>query len=48
MSSFGFWWSSSVLYGSYAWNRVLNDGISNVERSGYGRYGGLSVRCLKD
>ena len=49
LGDFGYWWSSSPS-GSYAWNRYLYHGDSNVYRNYYyydGRYG-FSVRCVRD
>jgi uncharacterized protein (TIGR02145 family) len=50
MSSYGFWWSSSVLSGSSAWFRDLADYGSFFTRdtSGSSRTSGYSVRCCRD
>ena len=48
MSSFGYWWSSSVLSGSDAWNRYLGYNTSYVTRYDYYRTDGFSVRCCRD
>jgi uncharacterized protein (TIGR02145 family) len=48
MTNYGFWWSSSVLSGSYAWNRSLNDSLSSINRNGYNRALGFAVRCCRD
>jgi uncharacterized protein (TIGR02145 family) len=48
MSGSGFWWSSSVLSGSFAWPRYLNHYNSGISRDGNGRTSGFSVRCCRD
>ncbi|NDC72947.1 MAG: hypothetical protein EBZ62_05760, partial [Sphingobacteriia bacterium] len=48
MTGDGFWWSSSVSSGSFAWYRYLfNDGSNVLRNSGY-RTVGFSVRCCRD
>jgi uncharacterized protein (TIGR02145 family) len=44
----GFWWSSSVSFGSYGWYRYLYPLYSDFFRNNNYRSNGLSVRCLKD
>ena len=44
----GYWWSSSVLSGSNAWNRYLYNYYSDNAREDFTRTYGFSVRCLKD
>jgi uncharacterized protein (TIGR02145 family) len=45
----GYWWSSSVFYGSDAWNRALSSGyVSSIFRNFGNRSSGFSVRCLKN
>ncbi|MFM7913309.1 MAG: fibrobacter succinogenes major paralogous domain-containing protein, partial [Bacteroidota bacterium] len=41
----GFWWSSSVSAGSYAWGRDLDNSFSGIGRNYYSRTYGFSVRC---
>ena len=48
MAYFGFWWASSVLSGSDAWNRGLSCYNSLIGRSSADRTFGLSVRCCRD
>jgi len=48
LSSFGFWWSSSVSSGSDAWYRLLNYSDSNFTRFDNDRTLGFSVRCCRD
>jgi len=48
MPSDGYWWSSSVSSGSYAWDRDLYNGYSTINRSYYSRTYGFSVRCCRD
>jgi uncharacterized protein (TIGR02145 family) len=44
----GYWWSSSEIGASGAWNRSLYYGSAQVYRYSYGKSSGFSVRCLKD
>jgi uncharacterized protein (TIGR02145 family) len=48
LTDVGFWWSSSDLSGSDAWNRCLLSNTSGILRSNYFRTFGFSVRCIKD
>jgi uncharacterized protein (TIGR02145 family) len=48
MAYAGYWWSSSFLSGSNAWNRNLDYSSSFVSRSNYSRTSGFSVRCCRD
>ena len=48
MTDNGYWWSSSVLSGSNAWYRYLNDNGSGIYRYNFYRTGGFSVRCCRD
>ena len=47
-TDFGYFWSSSEGYSSYAWMRGLGCSWGGVHRTDYGKEYGLSVRCLKD
>jgi uncharacterized protein (TIGR02145 family) len=40
--------SSNLYYNFYTWHREMNFDRSDVNRDAFSRYGGLSVRCLKD
>jgi len=44
----GYWWSSSVSSGSFAWGRYLFSYGRAISRNGTSRTFGFSVRCLKD
>jgi len=46
----GYWWSSTehVTYNYDAWNRAMFYDNSNVNKTGYYKYAGFSVRCIKD
>jgi len=48
MASIGYWWSSSVSSGSFAWFRVLLYNTSDIGRGNYYRSNGISVRCCRD
>jgi len=43
-----YWWSSTENSVNSAWNRYTTKSSSNVSRSGYDKYCGMSVRCVKD
>ena len=44
----GLWWSSTEFNTSNAWCRGLGYNYVGVNSSHYNKFGGLSVRCLKD
>ena len=45
----GFWWSSTEAYTDYAWSRILDYDLSNVDRVVYYlKEDGYSVRCVRD
>ena len=44
----GYWWSSSIYNTVYAWGRDLGNKNGAVNRDGYNKLLGLSVRCLRD
>ena len=46
--SYAFFWSSTEGSGNSAWYRDLTSGDSEVYRDYYYRFGGFSVRCLRD
>jgi uncharacterized protein (TIGR02145 family) len=48
IGSYGYWWRSAGSSTNDAWARGLNYGNGNVNRSGYYKESGFSVRCLKD
>ena len=48
LAGVGVWWSSSVLSGSNAWDRLLYSYYSSIYRLYNLRSSGFSVRCLKD
>ena len=48
MTVYGRFWSSSEYDADNAWSRSLNLDNSKVGRYLYGKYNGLSVRCLRD
>jgi len=48
MGHSGYFWSSSELYGSYAWHRRLISLNSSVGRYDYFKQTGFSIRCLRD
>ena len=48
IGSFGYWWSSSEYYTTFAWCRGLNYSYGTAHRGdGYKEFG-FSVRCLRD
>jgi uncharacterized protein (TIGR02145 family) len=47
LGNYGGWWSSSPS-GSFAWNRGLYPGYSDVGRPTHGVREGFSVRCVRD
>ncbi len=44
----GDWWSASECAGSYAWGRYLYSHYANIDRNGYNKSYGFSVRCVRD
>jgi uncharacterized protein (TIGR02145 family) len=48
LGDFGFWWSASESGAGDAWSRFLFLSAADVQRSGYGKRNGFSVRCLRD
>lgn len=48
LESSGFWWSSTESDGSTAWVRTLYVQSSQVDREGFAKSVGASVRCVKD
>ncbi len=48
ISNYGYWWSSTEFFTSFAWFRQLIYGISNVGRTNDYKTTGYSVRCLRD
>jgi uncharacterized protein (TIGR02145 family) len=48
MTNNGYWWSSSVLSGPNAWDRILDYDESIIFRLYGSQTNGCSVRCLKD
>ena len=48
LGNYGFWWSSTVSDGGYAWGRYLNYNGARVYRRDYDKRVGFSVRCLRD
>jgi uncharacterized protein (TIGR02145 family) len=48
MTNYGYWWSSSVFSGSFAWSRYLYSDVIFVSRYDYFRSYGFSVRCCRD
>jgi len=44
----GYWWSSSELDATDAWRRLMHYSYSRVDRDGYGKQLGYSVRCVRD
>ena len=45
---YGYWWSASDYFESYAWYRRLSHNYSNLFRSNDYKYDGFSVRCVRD
>jgi uncharacterized protein (TIGR02145 family) len=48
VGSLGYWWSSTELNATYAWNRYLYYLNSYIYSSYYFKTNGFSVRCLRD
>ncbi len=48
MGSYGYWWSSLAASTYTAWNRVLINNSSNVDRTNISMNYGFSVRCIRD
>jgi len=48
MTDVGYWWSSSVSFGSYAWGRILYGNFSIIIPTNPDRTHGFSVRCCRD
>lgn len=48
VKNFGYWWSSTGYYNSYAWVRSLNYFDELIGRDGYKQQNGFSVRCIRD
>ena len=48
IGSYGFWWSSTQYYGTYAWNRGLKYYNGNADSGDNNMEYGFSVRCLRD
>ena len=48
VGNYGYWWSATVNYASYAWERFLYYSYATVYRYDYGKAYGFSVRCVKD
>lgn len=48
MNKSGTWWSSTAVYGSYAWYRGLYYTNPEVNRNYLNKTIGFSVRCIKD
>jgi len=44
----GYWWSSSELDTTYAWNRGLSYYVGSAYRNANNKKDGFSVRCLRD
>ncbi len=44
----GYWWSTTVFYGEYAWGRFLNFGNGAIVTLDAFMHFGFSVRCLRD
>ena len=44
----GYWSTSTLYYTFYTWHREMNYNRSDLNRTAYSRYAGLSVRCLRD
>ncbi len=45
---YGFWWSSTESNASSSWAHYLSNASGSVGSFYYGKYGGHSVRCLRD
>jgi uncharacterized protein (TIGR02145 family) len=48
IGDFGYWWSSTEHFATYAWLRGLSCGYSNIFKSYDHKESGFSVRCIKD
>jgi uncharacterized protein (TIGR02145 family) len=48
IKDFGFWWTSTEENKVNAYYRTMNGTGINIYRSSYFKYGGFSVRCIKD
>ena len=48
IGNFGFWWSSTEYYTTYAWYRTLYYNYGYATRFNYDKKSGFSVRCLRD
>jgi uncharacterized protein (TIGR02145 family) len=48
VGGFGYWWSSTEDYTSYAWFRKLTCGDGSVDRFSDSKTSGFSVLCLRD
>jgi len=48
IGSYGFWWSATELFATYAWNRLMGCNISDVYRNLYSKEFGRSIRLIKD
>lgn len=48
IGSYGYWWSATEYLATYAWDRVMYDGYSDVGRDYYNKEVGFSVRCVRD
>ncbi len=47
LTTYGYWWSSTVKDASYSWGRYLHHNDKKVGRNGSFKTNGLSVRCVK-
>jgi uncharacterized protein (TIGR02145 family) len=48
LTTYGYWWSSSVASGSSAWNRFTFSNYNYLDRQNATRSSGYSVRCCRD
>ncbi|MGG7036888.1 MAG: fibrobacter succinogenes major paralogous domain-containing protein [Flavobacterium sp.] len=48
LNTSGIWWSSTAVYGAYAWYRGVYYNNNEVNRNYLNKTIGLSVRCVKD
>ncbi len=48
LTYWSYWWSSSEYSDIHAWYRSLRSDYDQVNRSGYDKTSGFSVRCVKD
>ena len=44
----GYWWSSTEFYPKTAWLRCLSDSFDDTIIFDYDKFGGISVRCIRD